>query len=89
MDKERLIRLLENPDFSDFTEEIINLWKCEQAAIQTLCKGVLDPSKMAELNKHVAKKEAYEQILLVRKGMLEEILSDEEMETLSAIKGVM
>lgn len=89
MDKERLIRLLENPDFSGFTEEIVSLWKYEKAQIDILLLKPLDALKVAELNARIAKKEAYEQILLVRKGMLEEILSDEEMETLSAIKGVM
>lgn len=79
--KMSLQALFNNADFRVFEQWIADLWKMEDNSIKELTKYAVDPKNIADLNAHIARRQAYQQILLFKAGLIDELrLESDDMD---------
>ena len=75
--KLKINSLFDSPGWAIYEERIKELITCEDSRIMLLTVECVKPEKLSELNFHIAKRNAYSEMLLTKEALLDE--ASEEM----------
>lgn len=72
-DSVSLKRLLTNPDFKKFMQEVTNFYVHEDAIVKNYTKQFISKEKLDELNYHLAQRNALGSMLISRQALQEDL----------------